>query len=120
MSADQIGTVVLTGAVGSLRARMAAIHDSRDVDGVFEVIADRLHVHRPVEARRGDDEIAATAMQQLIDDLRIRSNHLHVHVSHGCVTLTGYVRHESERAAAVEDATDVTGACHVIDRIQVR
>jgi osmotically-inducible protein OsmY len=120
VSADKIGTVVLSGAIGSLPARMAAIHDARAVDGVFEVIADRLRVHPPAGAQRTDDEIAAMATQRVIDDRRIRSEHIHVHVSHGCVTLTGYVRHESERAAAVEDATDVTGARRVIDQMQVR
>ncbi len=120
VSADQIGTVVLGGAVGSLPERLAAIHDARRVDGVFEVIADRLRVHPPVGERRSDDEIGAAAMQRVIDDLRIRSSHIHVNVSHGCVTLVGYVRHESERAAAVEDATNVTGVRGVTDKIEVR
>lgn len=120
VSADQIGTVVLSGAVGSLPERLAAIHDARRADGVFEVIADRLRVHLPVGQRRADGEIGAAAMQRVIDDQRIRSNHIHVKVSHGCVTLTGYVRHESERDAAVEDATNVTGVNGVIDKLEVR
>jgi osmotically-inducible protein OsmY len=120
VSADEIGTVVLSGAVPSLPERLLAIHDARRVDGVFEVIADRLRVHLPVGHRRSDDEIAATAMQRVIDDRRIRSNHIHVKVSQGSVKLTGYVRHESERAAAVEDVTDVIGARDVIDRLEVR
>lgn len=120
VSADQIGTVVLSGVVGAFPERVAAIHDARHVEGVFEVIADRLRVRLPVGHRRSDDEIGAAAMQRVIDDVRIRSNHIHVKASDGWVTLTGYVRHEAERAAAVEDATDVTGVRGVVDQLEVR
>ena len=92
----------------------------RQVDGVFNVVIDDLKVHPPVGARRADDEIRATAQQHVIRDSRIRSNHVHVRVSHGWVTLTGNVREESERAAAVEDVTTLTGVLGVIDRIEVR
>ena len=71
-------------------------------------------------ARRADDEIRAAAQQRVIWDSRIRSNHIHVKVSHGWVTLMGYVRDESERAAAVEDVTTLTGVLGVFDRIEVR
>jgi osmotically-inducible protein OsmY len=120
VSADEIGTVVLSGAVRSLPERQSAIHAARRVDGVFEVVADRLRVHPPVGERRTDDEVGAAAMQRVIDDPRIRSPHLHVTVSHGWLTLTGYVRGEAEREAAVEDATNVTGVRGVIDEIEVR
>lgn len=120
VSADQIGAVVLSGAVASQPERLAAIHDARQIDGVSTVIADRLKVHLPLPSRRSDDEIAAAGLQRVIDDERIRSNHIHVNVSHGWVKLTGYVRHESERAAAVEDVADVAGAHGVTDELQVR
>ena len=120
VAADQIGTVVLSGAVGSVPERLAAVHDAHRVHGVFEVVADRLRVHLPVGERRTDDEIGAAVMQRVVDDQRIRSNHIHVKVSHGRVTLAGYVRHESERAAAGEDATSVTGVRGVTDKIEVR
>jgi osmotically-inducible protein OsmY len=120
VSADEIGTVVLHGAVEGLPQRLAARQDARQVDGVFNVVIDDLKVHPPVGARRADDEIRATAQQHVIRDSRIRSNHVHVRVSHGWVTLTGNVREESERAAAVEDVTTLTGVLGVIDRIEVR
>ena len=120
ISADEIGTVDLHGAVESLPQRLAARQDARQVEGVFNVVIDDLKVHPPVGARRADDEIRAAAQQHVIWDSRIRSNHIHVKVSHGWVTLTGYVRDESERAAALEDATTLTGVRGVIDRIEVR
>ncbi|HLY49450.1 MAG TPA: BON domain-containing protein [Solirubrobacteraceae bacterium] len=120
VSADQIGTVVLSGAVASLPERLAAIHDAKEVDGVFEVIADRLRVHPPIGQRRTDDELTAAAMQRVSDDVRVRSSHIHVKASRGWLTLSGYVRHESERAAAVQDAADVAGARGVVDKLEVR
>jgi osmotically-inducible protein OsmY len=80
------------------------------------VVIDDLNVHPPVGVRRADDEIRAEAQQRVIRDSRIRSNHIHVKVSHGWVTLTGYVRD----AAAVEDVTTLTGVLGVFDRIEVR
>ena len=119
ISADEIGTVVLRGAVESVPQRIAALHDARSVDGVFEVIIDDLKVHPPLGDRRSDDEIRAAALQHLIDDPRIRSNHIHVKVSHGMITLSGYVRNESERQAAVEDVTGLSGVLEISDLIKV-
>lgn len=120
VSADEIGTVVLHGTVESLPQRLAARQDARQVEGVFNVVIDDLKVHPPVGARRGDDAIRAAAQQRVILDSRVRSNHVHVKVSHGWVTLTGYVIDESERAAAVEDVTALTGVLGVSDRIEIR
>lgn len=120
VSVDEIGTVVLSGAVGSFPQHRAAVHDARQIDGVFEVIADDLKVHPPVGDRRADDEIRAAAMQQLIRDSRIRSNQIHVHVLLGQVTLTGYVGEESERVAASEDVERITGVVGVTNQIAVR
>lgn len=120
ISVDEIGTVVLRGTVGSFPQRQAAAHDARQIDGVFEVIVDDLKVHPPLMERRADDEIRAAALQRLTRDARIRSTHVRVKVSHGSVTLTGYVRHDSERAAAVEDVGRLTGVVGVTNRIEVR
>lgn len=120
VSVDEIGTVVLTGAVGSLPQHRAAVDDARQIEGVFEVIADELKVHPPVGDQRADDEIRAAAMQQLNWDSRIRSDHLHVNVLLGRVTLTGYVREESERAAATEDVARLTGVVGITNQVEVR
>jgi len=120
VSADEIGTVVLRGAVESLPQRLAAAHDVRHVEGVFDVIADDVKVHPPVAHRRADDEIRAAALQRLTADTRIRSTHIHVNVSHGHLTLTGYARHEAESAAAFEDVTSLTGVLELTNRIEIR
>ena len=120
VSVDEIGTVVLHGAVASFPERLAAAHDARHVEGVFDVIIDDLKVHPPVGSRRGDDEIRVAALQRLISDRRIRSTHIHVKVSHGHLTLTGYAREDSERAAAREDVASLHGVIELTDRIEIR
>ena len=120
VSVDEIGTVVLRGAVESLPQRLAAAHDAGQIDGVFQVIVDDLKAHPPLGERRADDEIRSAALQRLIGDSRIRSDHIHAKVSHGWVTLTGYVRQQSESDAAVEDIATLTGVVGVTNRIEVR
>jgi osmotically-inducible protein OsmY len=120
VSVDEIGTVVLRGAVESLPERLAAAHDARRVEGVFDVIVDDVKVHPPVAHRRSDDEIRAAALQRLTADARIRSTHNHVEVSRGHLTLTGHVRHEAESAAALEDVASLSGVVEMTNQIKVR
>jgi osmotically-inducible protein OsmY len=119
VSVDEIGTVDLRGSVTSPRQRRAAVHDTRRVNGVFEVI-DHLTVHPPIPDLHADDEIRAKALQRLSSDPRIHADHVDVKVSRGRVTLTGYVRHRSERAAAVDMVQSISGVVAVSDEIRVR
>jgi osmotically-inducible protein OsmY len=120
VSVDEIGTVVLRGAVETLPEWRAAAHDARHIDGVFNVIVDDLRVHPPIGPRRSDDELRAVALETLSADARIRSTHVHVRVSHGRLTLTGYVREQAESTAAAEDVASVRGVIEVANRIEIR
>ena len=120
VSVDEIGTVVLRGAVESLPERLAAAHDARHVEGVFDVIVDDVKVHPRVAHRRSDGEIRAGALQRLTANARIRSTHIHVEVSRGHLTLTGYGRHDAESAAALEDVASLSGVVGVTNQIKVR
>ena len=120
VSVDEIGTVVVRGAVGTLPERLAAAHDARDVEGVFNVIVDDLRIHPPVGRRRSDDEVRAEALDTLTADPRIRSTHIHVKVSHGHLTLTGYAREQAESAAAAEASASLHGVIEVTYRIEIR
>ena len=120
VSVDEIGTVVLRGAVGTLSERLAATHDARHVEGVFNVIVDDLRVHPPVGPRRSDDELRAAALETLSADRRIRSTHIHVKLSHGHLTVTGYAREQAESAAAAEDVASLPGVIEVTNRIEIR
>ena len=120
VSVDEIGTVDLRGAVGTLPERLAAAHDARAVEGVYEVVIDDLKVHPPVKGRRTDDEIRASALQRLIGNPRIRSTHIHVKVAHGHLTLSGYVREAAESDAAADDVATLAGVVDVTNRIEIR
>ena len=120
VSVDEIGTVVLRGAVRTLPERLAAIHDARHVEGVFEVIADDLRVHPPLGEVRADDQIRAAALQRLVSDSRIRSVYIDVKVVRGRVTLSGHVRDEAESAAAADDVKSLDGVIEVINKLEIR
>ncbi len=120
VTADEIGTVVLRGAVENPLQHRAAVHDAREVEGVFDVIADELGVHPPLGHHPADDQIRAAALNQLASDPRIHAEHVHVRVWHGHLTLKGHVRRESERSAAVEDVQDLSGVVEITNRIEIR
>jgi osmotically-inducible protein OsmY len=117
--ADTIGTVDLRGAVENLAERRAAVHDAREIDGVFEVI-DRLKIHPLLTGRLGDDAVRAAALQELESDPRVLARHLDVSVEEGWVTLSGFVWHDEQRAQAAEDVAGVDGVTGVTNRIAVR
>jgi osmotically-inducible protein OsmY len=119
VSVDEIGTVVLRGAVESPRQKHAALHDARQVDGVFAVV-DHLEVHLPIPDHRADDEIRAAALQRLTADARIHSEHIDVNVSDGRLTLTGHVTEESQSACAAEDVAGISGVADVTNLIKIR
>jgi osmotically-inducible protein OsmY len=116
--ADEIGSVMLRGTVGSLVQRLAAVHAARGTDGVFDVVDD-LRVHLPLADRRADDDLRGAALQRLIADTRIPSNHIDVEVSDGWVTLMGRVRAASESAHAVQDIASLRGVVGITNRIEV-
>jgi osmotically-inducible protein OsmY len=120
VSVDVIGTVVLRGAVSAPHQRHAAVVDAKAVDGVLDVIADDLDVHLPIERRRHDDEIRAAAFERLNEDNRIHAERIHVSVSDGALTLTGYVREHAQRRHAEEDVATVSGVVAVTNGIEVR
>jgi BON domain len=111
--------VTLRGAVESHLERGAAVHDTRHVDGVFNVV-DELDVHPPLPDRRADDEIRGAVLRRLIDDPRVPSNHLEVSVSRGVVTLTGRVENEAQRAGAEKGIASLVGVTGVVNLIEVR
>jgi osmotically-inducible protein OsmY len=119
VSVDEIGTVVLRGAVEDPGQRLAAVRDAKQIEGVFEVI-DHLKVHPPLAHHQTDDEIRAAALQRLSDDSRIHADHIHVKVAGGWVTLTGHVMEGSQSADAEEDVASVAGVKGVTNQIAIR
>ena len=118
VSVDEIGTVVLRGAVEGPRQRAAAVHDARQIDGVLTVI-DHLQLRLPLVDQPADDEIRAAALRRLISDDSVRADHIHVEVSDGRLTLTGHVTDETQRVRAAQDVSGITGVSGVENRIRV-
>jgi osmotically-inducible protein OsmY len=53
-------------------------------------------------------------------DGQIHAEHIHVKVSRGRITLTGYVRDDAQRALAAADMADLAAVSDVPNRIDVR
>jgi osmotically-inducible protein OsmY len=86
----------------------------------LNVIADDLRVHPPVGPRRSHGEICAATLERPTADPSIRSTHNHVKVSHGRLTLNGYVGEQTESAAAAYGVASLRGVSQVTNRIEIR
>ena len=75
---------------------------------------------RSVGPLRTDDEIRAAVLRRLNADSRIHAERIHVTVSRGRVTLTGYVRHTSQWSHAEEAVAGLDGVTQVANEIAVR
>jgi osmotically-inducible protein OsmY len=114
-------SVQLSGTVGSLAQREAAVEDAR-VDGVDEVQALSLQVDwsAATQARAGlpysapaDSDLAAAVLRELGGDPRIGFPLPMVTATRGVVTLSGKVSDCRSRRAATNDADSVRGVLRV-------
>ena len=67
-----------------------------------------------------DIQIRYAVLDQLAKDPKVRSTEIGVGISHGVITLTGYVYKDEERIEAEKIARNVTGVLDVANDIQVR
>ncbi len=84
------GVVTLTGHVESFGEKHAAEAAAWRVRGV-KAIAEEIEVKLPFERTRGDDDIAAAALERLAWDTWVPPNTVGVAVDKGWITLTGSV-----------------------------
>ena len=117
VSADG-GAVTLRGTVESFSQRRAAVHDARNVDGVYEV-DDQLKVNLEGADRREDDEIRGVALQALIWDTEVPSDLVDVKVEDGWITLKGDVSYQFQSDAAYDDVASLYGVYGVTNEIKV-
>ena len=111
------GTVSLLGTVPSFAQRRAAVDAARRVGGVHHVV-DELKV-RLFADDRSDDELRGAALQALIWDVEVPSDHVDVEVTSGWVTLKGVVRHQFQSDAAFEDVARMQGVGGITNKISV-
>ena len=84
------GVVTLTGHVADYMQKHAAEAAAARVKGVKAVV-EELEVKLPFDVRRGDEEIAAAAVDRLGWDVSIPRDAVKIKVERGWITLTGEV-----------------------------
>jgi osmotically-inducible protein OsmY len=114
--AEQAGTVMLRGSVGSPHQRHAAAEIARSVRGVRNVeneITIDIHDHWD------DDQLKGQALQALIAAGDAPADRITVDVDSAWVTLRGTVRHQAESNAAFAAISALPGVGGITNKITV-
>jgi osmotically-inducible protein OsmY len=114
----EAGAATLRGTVGSFGQRRAAVNDTQDVAGVYDVY-DELEVRLLNDARRDDTDIRGIALQILMWDVEVPAEMIEVKVSEGWVTLSGDVSYQFESDAAYGDVASLFGVVGITNEIKV-
>lgn len=112
------GVVTLTGQVESFAEKHAAETAAHRVRGVIAVAED-IVVQVPFERTRGDEDIAAAAVERLAWDTSVTPGTIFVTVADGWVTLTGTVAWFYQKEAAFQDLVRLQGVRGVSNQIVV-
>ncbi|HVA62631.1 MAG TPA: BON domain-containing protein [Terriglobales bacterium] len=110
--------VTLSGTVPSMRDKVNAVHQARQVDGVHGYIDD-LAVAGPTVP---DDQLKRQLSDRLTYDRMFEGqtfNALTLGVQHGVVTVGGQVRDYPDRDSALDIIADTQGVKGMVDKIQV-
>lgn len=111
--------VTLTGRLDSFAAKAAASRIALRAEGVLGV-ANEIEVCGSGESYVSDEVIAAQIVDYLGKAARRSRMNVRVSVSHGDVTLTGAVDHESDRIGLYAFARGLQGVECLHDRVMVR
>jgi osmotically-inducible protein OsmY len=96
------GVVALTGHVESFMEKHAAETAAGRVKGV-KAVAEEIEVRLPFDTKRGDEEIAAAAIERFSWDVSVPPDAVKVKVEKGWITLTGVVDWHYQKEAAEQD-----------------
>ena len=110
------GVVTLSGHVNSFVQKHAAEDAARRVKGV-RAVAEEIEVRLAFDAKRGDDDIAAAAVNRLAWDMSVPREAIQVRVESGWVTLTGKVEWHYQKVAAALAVRSLMGVTGVSDQI---
>ncbi|HEY5106476.1 MAG TPA: BON domain-containing protein [Caulobacteraceae bacterium] len=117
--AANAGVVTLTGHVESFANKHAAETAALRVKGV-KAVAEEIEVHLPFDRKRGDDQIAAAAIDRLAWDVSIPKDAVKVKVENGWVNLTGQVEWHYQHEAAQQDVRRLLGVVGVSNQITIK
>ncbi len=113
------GVVTLSGHVESFAEKHAAETAAGRVRGV-KAVAEEINVELPFERIRGDDDIAAAAIERLSWDTSVPRDAITVKVEQGWVTLTGQVSWYYQKAAAEQAIARLHGVSGISNQIILR
>ncbi len=113
------GVVSLIGHVENYAQKHGAEIAAGRVQGVLAV-AEELDVRLPFDATRGDEEIAAAAIERLSWNITIPRDSIKVKVESGWVTLSGQVEWNYQKNAAHDDIRWLTGVVGVTNQVTIK
>lgn len=113
------GVVTLSGHVESYWEKDVAEMAAGRVHGV-KALAEEIEVRLPFHVKRGDDEIAAAALNRLSWDVSVPKDAIKVKVEKGFVTLTGQVDWHFQKEAAAQDIRSLSGVTGVTNKTTIK
>jgi osmotically-inducible protein OsmY len=113
------GVVTLSGHVDSYAKKQAAETAARRVKGV-KAVAEEIEVRLAFDTKRGDDEIAAAAIERLSWNVSVPKDSIQVKVEDGWVTLTGQVDWWYQKEEAEHDIRPLRGVIGVSNQTTIK
>jgi len=113
------GVVTLTGHVETYAEKRAAETAARRVKGL-NAVSENIEVRLAFDRRRGDDDIAAAAIDRLAWDVSVPRDAIKVRVEGGWITLTGQVDWWYQKEAAEQDVRRLLGVVGVSNQTTIR
>lgn len=113
------GVVALTGHVESFMEKRAAEAAASRVKGV-KAVAEEIEVRLPFATKRGDEEIAAAAVERLSGDVSVPTDAVKVKVEKGWITLTGEVDWHFQKIAAEHSVRGLYGILGVSNQTTIK
>jgi osmotically-inducible protein OsmY len=110
------GVVTLSGHVASFVERHAAEAAARRVNGVKAVV-EGIEVRLAFDGERGDDDLAAAAIERLAWDASVPADAVKVSVEKGWVTLTGAVEWFFQKESAEVAVRSLRGVVGLTNQI---
>ena len=117
--AANAGVVTLTGHVQSLPQKVAAERAAARVKGV-KAVAEDIEVKLPYDIRRGDEDIAAAAVERLAWDASVPRDAVEIRVERGWITLNGEVDWQFQKEAAAQTVRTLIGVVGVSNQIEIK
>jgi osmotically-inducible protein OsmY len=117
--AANAGVVTLTGHVQSFPEKVAAERAAARVKGV-KAVAEEIEVKLPYDVTRGDESIAAAAIERLAWDSSVPPDAIVIRVEKGWVTLNGEVEWHFQKEAAGQAVRTLIGVVGISNLVEIK